>query len=493
MKPNRMNVSPTVVLRLLVVLAIIIGLLPLSQPAAAAPAAQDDGPIVEGTYRGVITAVHFDISRPLRELAAEAGPAPEGDFVDVDLPGPQGPLGPQDVDTAVQTTIGSGEMPAPIANFDAFDNVLTYTPPDPVGDVGPNHYVAMANVHFAIFDKTGALLLGPLPNNSLWSGFGGDCETDNSGDPIVVYDQLADRWMLTQFTSSGPTYYDCVALSVTGDPTGSYYRWAFPATNFPDYPKYGVWPDAYYIATRESPLIGAYALNRAQMLAGNPSPQVVWFTVSENYQAGNGLLPADLDGTTLPPAGSPEFFVGTQDDGGPMGAPSDAINLWKFHVDWAVPGNSYFNLTDVILVDPFDSMFPCGGGRDCIPQPGTSRRLTSCPTASAPPAAWPTATRHARNAGYQPIGGSRPNIAGIRWYEIRDPDGSPSFTSKAPTPPAPRTASTAGWAASPWITMVIWRWATARRMLPAPTLARGTPDAWPPIPWALCRRVKGQS
>ena len=111
--------------------------------------------------------------------------------------------------------------------------------------------------------------------------------------------------------------------------------------NFPDYPKYGIWPDAYYIATREflgsgGPFqgVGAYALNRAQMLAGTPNPQVISFIVppgGQPYNVGDGLLPADLDGTTLPPAGSPEYFLGSMDNNGPYGAPQDALNLYKFH------------------------------------------------------------------------------------------------------------------------------------------------------------------
>ena len=113
----------------------------------------------------------------------------------------------------------------------------------------------MDNVHFQIFNKTGTALSQPMANNTLRAGFGGDCQTDNAGDPVVVYDQLADRWLLTQFTSSnGPLFFECVALSQTGDPLGSYYRWAIATgggNNFPDYPKVGVWPDAYYCYTRE--------------------------------------------------------------------------------------------------------------------------------------------------------------------------------------------------------------------------------------------------
>jgi len=150
------------------------------------------------------------------------------------------------------------------------------SPPDPVGDVGPNHYVEMVNLTFAVYSKTGTRLLGPALLGTLWDGFAiTDC-TDQSGDPIVVYDQLVDRWLLTQFTTRGPTFYDCVAISETEDPTGAYFRYAFSTgVNFPDYPKYGVWPNAYFISTREFAPDdsfagdGAYALERDAMLDGS--------------------------------------------------------------------------------------------------------------------------------------------------------------------------------------------------------------------------------
>ena len=434
MKPNKTIRSMIAILRLAVVFAIIVGLLPLSQPVQAAPAAQTDGPQsggTTGTYRGVSTAVQFDISRPLRELAAEAAPLPEGVFIDLDPPGGlEGPLGPQDVDTAVQSEVGSGEMPAPIVSFDAISNQLTYTPPDPVGDVGPNHYVVMSNVHFSILDKAGNVVVPPAPNNSLWAGFGGPCQNENSGDPIVVYDQLADRWMLTQFTSAGPTYYNCVALSTSGDPASTYYRWAFTTgVNFPDYPKYGVWPDAYYISTREfgNNETGAYALNRAQMLAGNPAPQVISFLAGPGYNVGDGLLPTDIDGMILPPAGTPNFYVGTTDNGGPYGAPSDALTIWEFHVDWVTPGNSTFALVNTLPVDPFDSMFPCSPtSRECIPQPGTAVKIDILSYRQRP--TWRLAYRnfgtHEALVTNQSVEAAT-GIAGVRWYEIRDPNGTP--------------------------------------------------------------------
>lgn len=424
-------------LSFLTVLMILFGsLMPAGQVGQAAQLSQEADPSSShrGVYLGYSTAVNFDISPTLAELAKLAVP-PSVDFQDPDPDsGFEGEPGPQDVDTNVQSEVGTGEIPDPLISFDGFSNQLTYTPPDPVGDVGPDHYVAMANVHFAVYSKTGTLLFGPVPNNTLWAGFGGACEAENSGDPIVVYDQLADRWMLTQFTSAGPTYYNCVALSTTGDPTGSYYRWAFSTGNrFPDYPKYGVWPDAYYISTREFTTsfvgIGAYALNRDEMLAGDPTPGVVSFLVSPSplYNVGDGLLPSDLDGTTLPPAGSPNFYMGSMDNGASYGAPQDALTLWKFYVDWTTPANSTIILSNTIPTAAFDSIFPCTPtSRDCIPQPGTSEKVDILSYRQRP--IWRLAYRnfgtHESLVTNQSVEAST-NMAGNRWYEIRDPNGTP--------------------------------------------------------------------
>lgn len=425
----------------LVVGLLVLGAFARPQTGQAAPALQQPNPQdgAAGVFRGVSTAVRFAVSRPLRELAAEAAklPPPVVTEVDRDLPsGLEGPLGPQDLDPLVQTWVGSAEMPAPIVSFDGPSNLAGVQPPDPVGDVGPNHYVAMSNLYSAVYDKAGNVIVPPFPNNALWSGFGGDCETDNSGDPIVVYDQLADRWMLTQFTASGPTYFNCVALSVTGDPAGSYYLWAFSTgVNFPDYPKYGVWPNAYYISTREFSGssfvgVGAYALNRAQMLAGNPAPQVVSFLVppgSQPYNVGDGLLPADLDGSTLPPPGSPHYFMGSMDDGASYGAPQDALTLWEFDLDWSNPGAATFTLQATIPTAPFDSIFPCSpNSRACIPQPGTTNKVDILSYRQRP--LWRLAYRNF--GSYETLVTNQsveasPNMAGIRWYEVRSPNNSP--------------------------------------------------------------------
>ena len=265
-------------------------------------------PLVRAQYRGVMPVVKFDISPPLRDmkpLAVKDCMLRENEErarfrPNLSVPSCRDPV--------VQRVLGKIGIPGPIISFDGNSNLCGCAPPDPNGAVGPNHVVTMANLHFQIFNKIGTSLFGPAANNTLWSGFGGDCQTDNAGDPVVIYDQLADRWMLTQFTSSGPTYFECVALSQTNDPLGSYYRWAISTgINFPDYPKAGMWPDAYYFSTREFANgavfvgVGAYALDRAQALVGNPNPTIVGFLVPPGatpYNIGDGLLPSDLDGTT---------------------------------------------------------------------------------------------------------------------------------------------------------------------------------------------------
>ena len=159
--------------------------------------------------------------------------------------GLEAPLGPQDVDPLVQFQPGPLLIPSPSVSFDGPSNLSGVALPDPTGDVSLDQYVAMSNLSFQIFSKTGTSIYGPAANNTLWAGFGGACETENGGSPIVLYDQLDNRWILTQVTWMGPTYYNCVAVSTSSDATGSYYRWAFSTgLNYPDYPKYGMWSDA---------------------------------------------------------------------------------------------------------------------------------------------------------------------------------------------------------------------------------------------------------
>src|SRR5882762_7167332 len=184
-------------------------------------------------------------------------------------------------------------------------------PPDTNGAVGATQYVQWVNLSFAVFNKTtGAVIAGPTAGNALWAGFGGACQTDNSGDPIVQYDKIANRWIMTQFAvgTGTPPFLQCVAVSTTSDATGSYNRYAFPFGNqFNDYPKMGVWPDAYYMSFNNflngNSFTGpnACAMDRTAMLAGTAA-------TIQCFQQGPGfstLLPSDMDGTIQPAAGEP--------------------------------------------------------------------------------------------------------------------------------------------------------------------------------------------
>src|SRR5437870_7837366 len=202
---------------------------------------------LRGIYRGLSPVVHFDISPPLRDIKPiPPGPGQLRENEDQDIV-PRNFYFGLEPDPVVQSKAGDGmEIPGPIVSFDGPSNSSGVSPPDPNGEVGPNHVVVMCNLSFAIYNKTGTLLFGPALNNTLWSGFGGPCQTQNAGDPVVLYDQLADRWMLTQFTAGTAPFFECVALSQTNDPLGSYFRWAIATgpsgNNFPDYPKAGMWP-----------------------------------------------------------------------------------------------------------------------------------------------------------------------------------------------------------------------------------------------------------
>ena len=239
-----------------------------------------------------------------------------------------------------------------------------------------------------------------------------------------------------QFTAAGPTYFVCVAISTTPDPTGTYYRYAISTgSNFPDYPKVGVGRDAYYFATRDFANgatfvgMGVYALNRAQAVAGGPAT-VISFLVPPGgtpYNIGDGLQPADIDGSTLPPPGRPHYYAGTMDQGGPYGAPQDALTLWKFQADFVTPANSTFTLANTLPVAAFDSIFPCTPtSRACIPQLGTANKLDILSYRQRPMhrLAYRNYGTHeslVTNQSVEAVAG----IAGLRWYEVRSPNSSP--------------------------------------------------------------------
>jgi hypothetical protein len=406
---------------------------PVEDRARAAPV----GPQAQGPL--VIQAARSDVSAPLRTMPISQPQAmvPREMRGNLDRSLNYNPLS-RGLDPVIQQVFGPLVMPTPIQNVEGMFNHWGVYPPDTVGDVGPNHYVQMVNLGVQVWNKTGVSLYGPVNANAFWAGFGGECQVENAGDPIVLYDPLADRWLLSQFTSAGPTYYECVAISTGPDPTGSYYRYAFlsPEGRFPDYPKLGVWIDGYYMTTREFDPgyvgLGAYALERDQMLVGNPNARAVYFHLDTNQVFSDRWLPADIDGPP-PAAGTPEYFVVTEDDGWDPGVPEDRILIREFDVDWTNPGNSTFTQVAALPTQPFDSIV-CNT-RNCIPQPGTNVGLDSL-TAGGTGILFRLAYRNM--GSYQTMvmqqtvdltnnPPATPGRAGIRWYEVRAPGAGASI------------------------------------------------------------------
>ena len=293
-------------------------------------------------------------------------------------------------------------------------------PPDTNGAVGATQFVQWVNESFAVFDKaTGALQFGPAAGNTLWQGFGGPCETNNDGDPIAQYDRIANRWVLSQFSVSGTGgFFQCIAVSTTSDATGSYFRYAFQQPNFNDYPKIGMWPDAYYVTFNifTSTFQGARvcAFDRARMINGAAATQEC-FQLSTSFAS---LLPADLDGATSPPpGGSPNYLLNFG---------TNSLRLWKFHVDFATPANATLTGPTTIAVAAFSPA--CGGGA-CVPQPGTRQKLDSLADRLMYRLAY-------RNRGgtetlvvshsVKVSGNKKSEVDGVRWYEVRDPNATPS-------------------------------------------------------------------
>ncbi len=304
------------------------------------------GPAVSGVVTGL--AARHDVSPALRDIPVpvetppttirESGP-PEAEGGDNDAI--SRPVLPQISDPVRQAGFGPGPAQplalTPLLNFAGVNNLDGLYPPDTTGDVGKNNYVQWVNGHFQIFNKSGVSLYGPVPGNTLWSGFGGPCQTTNDGDIQVLYDLLADRWVMAQFAVEVP-YGECVAVSTTPDPTGSYYRYFFQlsTTVFYDYPKLGLWPDGYYLtdnrfgAPPSYPFLGAsaIALDRTAMLAGQAAAYQE-FQTNTTYGT---LLPANLDGSTVPPARRTHVYCrARRHSPAPVEIPRRLDELSQFH------------------------------------------------------------------------------------------------------------------------------------------------------------------
>ncbi len=249
-----------------------------------------------------------------------------------------------------------------------------YLPPDPTGAVGPDHYVHSVNSIVKIFDKTGNLVYGPI---SL-GGFLGI--SSNNGDPIVMYDQLADRWFVSEFGNLGGDLGLAVGVSVTNDPTGAYNVYQFDMGSFPDYPHYGLWHDGYYGTANYSNQgeTAAFVMERDVILAGGAEPKVVLFDLPEvvsNPLNVKSAEPANLLGTEID-TNLPGYITYLQDDGWASAITYDHLKVWEIDMDWNNVANSTISDPLEIPTDPFDAGEVFGDGNGAIKQPGTSQRLS---------------------------------------------------------------------------------------------------------------------
>ncbi|MBK7171764.1 MAG: T9SS type A sorting domain-containing protein [Bacteroidales bacterium] len=323
-------------------------------------------------------------------------------------------------DPAWQRTMGKTQaVKAPIVSFDGQSS--PYFPPDANGTAGPNHYMQTVNSVYAIYSKTGALVAGPTNLNLLFGSVTG--ATCNDGDPIVLYDEQAARWLVIEFSICGTNDYMLVAVSQTNDPTGSWHRYSFDVDDMPDYEKIGIWQDGYYMGTNNSATgkKDIYVFERSKMLNGL-TPQMVGFDNAWRPTTIDGFMcvpPVDNDGT-FAPAGSPGLFITINDDA--IAGGSDQLWIYELAVNWTTPTSSTFNRVQQLSVPAFDSNF--GANWDNIKQPGTTRELDAIPQVvmNAP---------QYRNFGTfqtlvccHTVDVDNTDHAGIRWYELRKTSGT---------------------------------------------------------------------
>ena len=340
-------------------------------------------------------------------------------------------------------------MPTPLLSFDGlsnYDNLDAYNafifPPDSDGDVGPSHYVQSANALIRIFDKNGNALTPPFKLSSLFATLNTLCSTRNDGDATVLYDPLADRWILSQYCVAFSPFRQMIAISKTGDPAGQYfvYEFVMPNVRINDYAKLSVWPDGYYMSTDEfygSDYVGsgAFAFDRKRMLAGDPNAGYIYFHLPGAIPARvGGILSADLDGLNAPPAGSPNIFVGYSAN--EYGEPADAIRLFDFHADFNDPAGSSFNERpeSPLPVAAFDPTSP--PDRADVTQPPPGAQLDAVSDRMMYRIAYRNFGDHESLVFNQTVRMTPQNEAyraGVRVYELRRNPAGPFYVSEQAT------------------------------------------------------------
>lgn len=406
--------------------ALLVGVFLLTAPALAV--GQTDGQVgpellppvppvvIDVDLRTLPPPPEWKPGDPIRVQPRVMHPKPDPDpplpALDQDpLAGPQPQAVPLDADFAT-----------PIHNFEGQGFSGVY-PADPVGEVGPDYYVQMINgsggTRTTFYNKvTGAPVVAFLLQNL--APVGSACRT-GLGDPIVLYDHLAGRWFLSEFADNPPNAL-CIYISQTSDPiSGGWFLYQINTATFPDYPKYAVWPDAYYVNTNESSL-SVYALDRENMLAGLTLRPTQKFTAPDlAFWLFQTLPPIDLDGPP-PPAGSPAFFVRQRDTelhNPTVPSPTqDFVELWPFKVNWTNPALSTFGPVINIPVADFSSLLCDPVTFQCIPQPG-GRPLDPLREAVMWKPQYRNFGTHESIVGNFPVALDSPTHAGVRWFELR--------------------------------------------------------------------------
>jgi len=374
--------------------------------------------------------LYHDTSSPVREYASSPATGQDaGPFHPFERPRPLRKLLPGPILTgpdAAEQTFSSSLVSATLGfDFDGIPNVANGTlvgvPSDSNLSVGATQVVEVINTAYEVFDKkSGQSFFPPQQISTIFTGMPGLCGqgvTFFFSDPVVVYDKIAGRWIISiiAYNRSGRMGNECIAVSASDDATGSYHRYVFSFGDnaFNDYPKLAVWPDAYYASynlfTPTNVFGTACAYNRKQMLAGK-STSVVCFENPNEF----AFLPADLDGATLPPSGEPNFFVDLFS--------TTSLHLYRFHVEFAKPANSTF--TGPVSI-PVKAFAPACGGGTCIPQQGTTQQLDSLGDRLMFRLAYRNFSTYESLVVNHSVQTSRA-AAGVRWYEIRDPNGTPN-------------------------------------------------------------------
>lgn len=388
----------------------------------------------------VFRAVRHDVSPPFTALQfLKVAPAPKPDReienrMPLDLPQRFHPTAPTPDPVISGPTVDA--TPNPSSSFEGLsddDNAAIIggrvVPPDTNGDVGPSHYVQTINTIYAVYDKaTGNRIFGPVPIRNLWAGFGGKCQTDNDGDPTVLYDDAADRWVISQFAVGGDGH-QCVAVSTTNNPTGSFFRYDFlfapGRTN--DYPKMAIWPDGYYVTYNEftSSFQGAVvvALERSKMLLGQSAQMVKIGPLPCGTECNFSLQAAHYDGGTAPPAGEPVPILQAWDDQTwGTGLNPDGYRLFGFSVNWTSPLSSNLLSLPQVNAPAFDSEF-CNFSRACFVQPSPGERLDPLGSFTMYRAMYRNFGDHEAIVISHPVDVTGRSVGGVRWAELRNTGG----------------------------------------------------------------------